>query len=170
MNIHSNRRQAGRKAESRALSYLVNKGYKCLDRNVFLGRHGELDLVMQARDGAIVFIEVRSHSNRILADSQILPKLKQLRLVSLCRRWLVQNHLDERRTNWRLDLIVVSTSPSNSKSRYLRSKDTENINWFQAILWNLFRMPGGSISISDHRYRSLLCRSNCGNNCIILFV
>ena len=53
------RRAMGAAGEAAALRYLQRKGYRLLERNLRLGRTGELDLVM--KDGStLVFVEVKA--------------------------------------------------------------------------------------------------------------
>ena len=55
----------GARAEDRALAYLQAQGLALLQRNYRVARGprargGEIDLVMRARDGTLVFVEVRA--------------------------------------------------------------------------------------------------------------
>ncbi|MDQ3023224.1 MAG: YraN family protein, partial [bacterium] len=53
------RRAMGAAGEDAALRYLRARGYRLLERNLRLGRSGELDLVMKD-GGTLVFIEVKA--------------------------------------------------------------------------------------------------------------
>ena len=63
-------KQAGDAAEDRALAHLVASGLRLLARNYRTpGRGGgEIDLVMRAADGTVVFVEVRKRASRSLAE------------------------------------------------------------------------------------------------------
>lgn len=59
----------GDKAEDRALQCLLQRGLTLVQRNYRVARGpnargGEIDLVMQDRDGTLVFVEVRARSTR----------------------------------------------------------------------------------------------------------
>ncbi|MDN5683474.1 YraN family protein [Corynebacterium glyciniphilum] len=57
-----NLRQVGKAGEDEAAAYLVDRGYRLLDRNFFTAR-GEVDIVLAGGDGdnddTIVFVEVK---------------------------------------------------------------------------------------------------------------
>lgn len=84
-------RQAGDAAEMRALQHLQAAGLRLLERNYRTpGRGGgEIDLVMQARDGTLVFVEVRQ---RVLAHhggaAASVGATKQRRIVLAARHYL----------------------------------------------------------------------------------
>ncbi len=77
----------GREGEDAAASYLKRRGYKILHRN---WRRGglELDLVCQ-KDGAIVFVEVRTRSQDGMAQArETLDRPKRAKLVQAAGRYL----------------------------------------------------------------------------------
>ncbi len=84
-------RQAGDAAETRALQHLQSAGLRLLERNYRTpGRGGgEIDLVMQAPDGTLVFVEVRQ---RAWADhggaAASVGTTKQKRIVLAARHYL----------------------------------------------------------------------------------
>ena len=62
--LHASTKQQGDAAETRALAWLQARGLRLEERNyrVARGPHargGEIDLVMRAADGTLVFVEVR---------------------------------------------------------------------------------------------------------------
>ena len=59
-------RVKGQQAEDLALAYLQGQGLKLLARNYKTpGRGGgEIDLILRAEDGTVVFVEVRSRSHQ----------------------------------------------------------------------------------------------------------
>ena len=86
-------RQAGEAAETRALQHLQAAGLRLLERNYRTpGRGGgEIDLVMQARDGTLVFVEVRQ---RAVAGhggaAASVGATKQRRIVLAARHYLLR--------------------------------------------------------------------------------
>lgn len=83
----------GDAAESAALTYLVRAGLKPLEANYRTpGRGGgEIDLIMRAADGTLVFVEVRrrrsdSHGGAAASISGV----KQQRIVFAARHYLMR--------------------------------------------------------------------------------
>jgi putative endonuclease len=86
----------GAQAEALALAHLQRQGLVLLSRNyrIALGprrRGGEIDLVMQDRDGSLVFVEVRSRaSTRQGGAAASVGARKRASLVLAARHFLVQ--------------------------------------------------------------------------------
>ena len=86
-------KQAGDAAEDRALAHLVASGLKLLARNYRTpGRGGgEIDLVMRARDGTLVFVEVRSRAGRAFGGAGAsIGATKQRRIIFAARHYLMR--------------------------------------------------------------------------------
>jgi putative endonuclease len=83
----------GDAAEDAALAYLQKQGLKTVQRNFKTpGRGGgEVDLIMRAADGTLVFVEVRQRaaSSRGGAGGSITA-IKQRRIVLAARHFLLQ--------------------------------------------------------------------------------
>ncbi len=79
-----NTRTDGSDHESVALTYLLRKGYRLVEKNFHLGRSGEIDLIM--RDGNVwVFVEVkgrRTHTYGLPEDAVNASKRRQIRRVA----------------------------------------------------------------------------------------
>ncbi len=89
----STTKQIGDSAEDRALAHLQAAGLRLLSRNYRTpGRGGgEIDLVMKAQDGTLVFVEVRQragHSHGGAAGS--VGAVKQRRIVFAARHYLMR--------------------------------------------------------------------------------
>ncbi|MET0517255.1 MAG: YraN family protein [Burkholderiaceae bacterium] len=86
----------GAQAEDRALRYLQRQGLVLLERNYRVAagpgaRAGEVDLILRARDGTVVFVEVRarasfSHGG---AAASVTPT-KQRRLIYAAQHYLLR--------------------------------------------------------------------------------
>lgn len=83
----------GDAGEDEALAYLQAQGLRLLQRNYRTpGRGGgEIDLIMQARDGTVVFVEVRkrSRSDHGGAAASIGP-VKQRRILFAAQHYLLR--------------------------------------------------------------------------------
>ena len=86
-------KQAGDAAEDRALTHLVASGLKLLARNYRTpGRGGgEIDLVMRAADGTVVFVEVRQRASRSFGGAAAsVGHVKQRRILFAARHYLMR--------------------------------------------------------------------------------
>ncbi|WP_180682310.1 YraN family protein [Tepidicella baoligensis] len=84
-------RQRGDAAEDRALAFLQARGLRLLRRHFHTpGRGGgEIDLVMQAADGTVVFVEVRQRRSRVHGGAAAsVGGVKQRRLIFAARHYL----------------------------------------------------------------------------------
>lgn len=82
----------GRDAEDAALRHLQANGLKLVRRNFQPPGKGmaDLDLVMQARDGTLVFVEVRAHtSTRFGGAAASISVQKKRRLIQAARYFLI---------------------------------------------------------------------------------
>lgn len=96
---------AGRRGEEQALAFLTAKGYRLVARN-FRHRRGELDLILDAPDGTLVFVEVKS--NRGLSAGRPLERIdgrKVRRLQRLAQRYCALEGQEDR--DMRFDVVGV---------------------------------------------------------------
>ena len=83
----------GDAAENIALAHLQNKGLKLIQRNFKTpGRGGgEVDLIMRAPDGTLVFVEVRQRAAASRGGAgRSITAIKQQRIVLAARHFLLQ--------------------------------------------------------------------------------
>ncbi len=86
-------KQLGDAAETQALQYLQAAGLRLLERNYRTpGRGGgEIDLVMRAPDGTLVFVEVRRRSEFAFGGAAAsVGAAKQRRIVLAARHYLLR--------------------------------------------------------------------------------
>jgi putative endonuclease len=85
--------EAGRNGEAVALTYLLKRGYVLRDRNIRFGR-GELDLVMDAPDGDLVFIEVKTSRQDRAGDplAWVTPR-KQVQIARVAQGYCLARGL-----------------------------------------------------------------------------
>jgi putative endonuclease len=86
-------KQKGDAAEDRALQYLQGKGLQLVQRNYRTpGRGGgEIDLIVRAIDGTLVFVEVRKRGNaRHGGALASVTHVKQRRIVFAAQHYLLK--------------------------------------------------------------------------------
>jgi putative endonuclease len=86
-------RQAGDAAEAQALQHLQAAGLRLLERNYRTpGRGGgEIDLIMRAADGTLVFVEVRQRAGTAHGGAAAsVGAAKQRRIVLAARHYLLR--------------------------------------------------------------------------------
>lgn len=122
--------ELGKEGENFAGEYLVNKGYKIIERN-FRKPWGELDIITIAPDKTLVFIEVKTlrqaqdkQSKEQLSpeDQMTKAKLKKFkRAASLYAGH--QQELVKDGKGWRLDLIALLWDGENFKTKHYENVD-----------------------------------------------
>ena len=83
----------GDAAEDEALAFLQARGLRLLRRNYRMPGRGaaEIDLVMQTRDGTVVFVEVRQRSRRDFGGAGAsIGAAKRQRIVRAAQHYLVR--------------------------------------------------------------------------------
>ena len=86
-------KRQGDAAESAALAYLVKAGLRLVESNYRTpGRGGgEIDLVMRAADGTLVFVEVRQRSGQSHGGAGAsISAVKQRRIIFAARHYLLR--------------------------------------------------------------------------------
>jgi putative endonuclease len=84
----------GEDAEARALTFLLSRGLRLEARNYRVargptGRGGEIDLIMRAADGTLVFVEVRNRSRAAHGGAAAsVTRTKQRRLIYAASHYL----------------------------------------------------------------------------------
>lgn len=80
--------QSGALAEDRALAYLQRQGLAAVVRN-YRCKGGEIDLIMRAADGTLVFVEVRQRRSRGFGGAaQSVTPAKQRRVLHAAAHYL----------------------------------------------------------------------------------
>lgn len=95
----------GQKGEEAAQAYLVQKGYRILERNFRLPQ-GELDIIAK-KAGRIIFVEVKTikQQNGFQAQDHI-NKAKRRKLLKLAELYLLSQGLDLGAA-YQIDIIAV---------------------------------------------------------------
>lgn len=95
--------EKGRQYEKLAEKFLINNGYKTLERNWQAG-HKEIDLIVQ-KDKTIVFVEVKgSISKRYGHPSEKVDKRKRDNLIAAAEQYLIARNFQD--NDFRFDIIT----------------------------------------------------------------
>lgn len=120
-----NKSQLGKLGEDVACDFLLENGYKIIDRN-FRKPWGELDIIAKAPDRTLVFIEVKTVRHYQSQEIQPEEQLTKAKLQKLKRTAsLYAGHRPElvkEDKGWQIDLIALSIK----ENRYL-IKHYENV-------------------------------------------
>ncbi len=101
----NDRARLGRWGERRCERYLRNKGLRTLARN-YACKVGELDLIMVAPDGTLVFVEVRSRADeRFGPVEDTITPAKRARVARAARHFLAAHKIEDRPL--RFDVVAV---------------------------------------------------------------
>jgi len=102
------RRRTGRQGEEIAAGFLVDKGYRLIQRN-WHTQVGELDLIMEEGD-TLVFVEVRTRRGKSFGSpEESITPAKQTRLIELAQTYLQETNEFSR--PWRIDVVGVLLGP-----------------------------------------------------------
>ncbi|MCQ2969158.1 MAG: YraN family protein [Clostridium sp.] len=94
----------GRYGENIAANYLINNGYKILNRN-FQTRYGEVDIIGH-KDDIIIFFEIKSrYTDSFGAPLESVTCYKQGKIISISSYYIYINNLYN--YNIRYDVIEI---------------------------------------------------------------
>lgn len=101
----------GRMGEELAKNYLINKGYKIIDRN-YREKWGEIDIIAQ-KNKTTFFIEVKTM--RIFDSSELFPedqmsKNKISKFKKISQSYANHNKIE----NWQMDAIAIELDEKNN--------------------------------------------------------
>ncbi len=96
---------AGRRGEDLALEHLTRMGYRLLQRN-FRFRRGEIDLIVEAPQGDLVFVEVKASRGESAGDALewVTPR-KQRQIQRVAQGYCLQHNGPDR--PMRFDVVGV---------------------------------------------------------------
>ncbi len=104
-------RSLGRLGETLARAFLKNKGYIILEKN-WRTPYGEID-VIASQDESIVFVEVKTRSNRSLGPPEISITPRKAEHMRNAAEYYIQQH-PELHADWRIDLVTIQLQPNQS--------------------------------------------------------
>ena len=97
-----NTRSKGKEAEDAAVNYLVERGYKILERNYYGGRC-EIDIIARSKN-IVAFIEVKSSNSEIPPETMV-NIIKIQNLYRAAEMYLTGR--EESDVDYRFDLIAM---------------------------------------------------------------
>lgn len=94
----------GKCGEARAVEYLIEHGYKVLEKN-YRSQQGEIDII--ARDnGFLVFVEVKNYSfNSLNMPLASVGRAKRESMIHAARTYLLKNNI--KNINCRFDVLAI---------------------------------------------------------------
>jgi putative endonuclease len=105
-----NTRNRGRQAEQIAVDYLVENGYRIVERN-FLCRLGEIDIIARHGD-ELVFVEVRSGKRSLAFDPVFsVDRKKQEKLIRTAQVYLSKRFRTEPASRFDVVLVTLGEAP-----------------------------------------------------------
>lgn len=122
--------QLGNLGENLACEYLVNNGYKIINRN-FRKPWGEIDIIAKSSDKTLVFIEVKTmkffnttQNNQALQpeDQLTSAKLQKLKRTASLYAGHRQELIDDEK-GWRIDLIAITIKANGEFAKLLTIKE-----------------------------------------------
>ncbi|MBI4034238.1 MAG: YraN family protein [Candidatus Brennerbacteria bacterium] len=112
--------ELGKWGEDRACEYLVDKGFRILDRN-YKRPWGELDIVAMAPDRTLVFVEVKtmgySFGGLEPEHHMTAEKMRRFKRVASLYAGRHQDLVADKK-GWRLDLLALTEIGENFDIRH----------------------------------------------------
>lgn len=112
------KREFGDHGERLAAAFLERRGFRVLARNVRLGRLGEIDLVLLAADGGLVFVEVKARRGRAFGPPEEAVTAAKRRTIAACAEAWREAHGWTARP-WRIDVVAIDLSRGASGLRHV---------------------------------------------------
>ncbi len=105
------RQALGKWGENIAATYLLDKGYEILERNVRTS-YGELDLVTRFGD-VLVFVEVKTRrTTEFGLPEKSITQQKMSHILQAAQSYLIAHEFPE--IDWRIDVIAINKARGQS--------------------------------------------------------
>lgn len=113
----------GAAAEQRALEFLQRQGLTLVTRNYRTpGRGGgEIDLVLTAPDGTLIFVEVRQRGHRNFGGAAASIDARKQRRIVLAARHFLLRHPQYAQAPCRFDAVLLDGSSSQATPVWLQA-------------------------------------------------
>ncbi len=114
------KRELGNWGEEAACRYLEKHGYRIVARNYALPGLGEIDIVVRAPGGELVFAEVKALAGAEDPATGLIPEdnltsAKLHKMKNAAKGFLARNPDLAGAAGWRLDVLAVQAGESGSK-------------------------------------------------------
>jgi putative endonuclease len=104
-STEENTRQKGYAGEDAAADFLLAQGYTIISRN-YQAKRGEIDCIVEAPDGTLVFCEVKSAKSSALGHPAFwVTRAKQRKIVRMAQRYLAEHRYTSKAC--RFDVITI---------------------------------------------------------------
>ncbi len=101
--------ELGKKGEQLAVNYLINKGYKIVERN-WRFQKAEIDIIA-TKDKTLISVEVKTRSTNDFGSPQDFVNKKKIKLmVSAMNEYILNKDLD---IELRFDIIAITKDKSS---------------------------------------------------------
>ena len=120
------KKEKGRAGEEIAARYLEEHGYEIVERN-YTVRGGEIDVIAK-RDGALVFVEVKTRTDVTEGASLAVDEKKIGRLVRCAERYLYEKRESTDGLQPRFDCVEVYLAPDGGNAARIRHIENIDIN------------------------------------------
>ncbi len=121
--IMNERSKTGTLGEDIAVNFLIDNGYKIIERN-FRQKWGEIDIIAKDPDDTLVFVEVKTMRQINSAIAELNPednltgaKLNKLQRTAQLFAGKHSDLLDKER-GWRIDLLAICLTVNNCTVRH----------------------------------------------------
>ena len=102
-----NNRDFGNKGEDLACQYLIEHGYKIIERNVHYSKYCEIDIIAKYKD-MTVFVEVKTRKNSDYGSPfEAVTKTKYQNIKTGLFSYIKDNKIK----NFRIDVIAITFLP-----------------------------------------------------------
>lgn len=109
--------ELGKKGEQIAVDFLVEGGYKIVEKNYRFDK-AEVDIIAQ-KENTLAIVEVKTRSTSNFGDPQNFVKPKQIQqLVKAVDEYVTVNNLD---VDVRFDVIAIVKNGKNIKINHLKN-------------------------------------------------
>lgn len=120
----SNNKQTGNAGENRACDYLVQNGYRIIERN-WRKRFGEIDIIA-LKDNVLVFVEVKTWpKGDFFTLESALGATKQQRIIKTAKCF-IDGHRQYNENYVRFDVLALDMSGQN-EIMHIENAFSENI-------------------------------------------
>lgn len=106
----------GKLGEDEAQKYLINHGYKVIERNYKL-KYGEIDIIA-TKNKFIIFVEVKTRLSDLFgAPAEAVDMKKQQKIIKVAKQYLLRKNIYD--YPCRFDIIEIYLKDGKSKINHI---------------------------------------------------